>query len=203
MTRPPVPVLPLHGREQRIGLLGGSFNPAHEGHRLVSLAALRRLGLDRVWWLVTPGNPLKAGQATPPLAGRVAVARAVARHPRIAVTGVEAALGTRYAVDTVRALRRRCPGVRFVWLMGADILAELPRWHRWRSFLAAVPVAVVDRPGSTLNAARGPAAAVLARGRVRESAAKALPLATPPAFVFLHGPRSAASSTRLRAARQG
>ena len=116
----------------RIGLLGGSFNPAHAAHRAVSLLALKRLALDRVWWLVSPGNPLKDTSALPPLADRIAAARRVAADPRIDVTGIEAALGTRYTIDTIHRLRTRCPRVRFVWLMGADNLAQFHRWRDWR-----------------------------------------------------------------------
>jgi nicotinate-nucleotide adenylyltransferase len=182
----------------RIGLMGGSFNPAHAGHRLAALAALRRLRLDRVWWLVTPGNPLKDNARLPPLADRVAAAQAVAGHPRIVATGVEEALGTRYTYDTVEDLARRCPGVGFVWIMGADNLIQFHRWQRWRGIAAALPIAVVDRPGATLTALRSPAAQALARFRLPEEDARALPFARPPAWVFLHGPRSPLSSTRLR-----
>ena len=187
----------------RVGLFGGSFNPPHGGHRLVSLTALRRLALDRVWWVVTPGNPLKRHDGLPDLDARVAAARHVADHPRIAVTGVEAGIGMRYTVDTVRHLKRRCPGVRFVWIMGADNLLQLPRWRRWRELVDLVPLAVVDRPGSTLPSLSGRAAAVLARGRLREADARLLPTRRPPAFVYLHGPRSSASSTALRDAGRG
>lgn len=195
------PVLPRHGAGQRIGLLGGSFNPAHEGHRLISLTAMRRLSLDRLWWLVTPGNPLKAASGVPSQAARIEAARTVSRHPRIDVTGFEAALGIRYSVETVDYLKGRCPGVRFVWVMGADILAELHRWRRWRAFVAALPIAVIDRPGSTFNATSGKAATLMGPGRLREAAAGQLAGTAPPAFVFIHGPRSTASSTRLRADR--
>ena len=195
--------LPPHARGLRIGLFGGSFNPPHEGHRLASLTALKRLGLDRVWWIVTPGNPLKRHDGLPSLAARIEAARHLADHPRIAVTGVEAALGTRYTVDTIRHLERRCPGVAFVWIMGADNLTQLPRWRRWRDLVEIVPIAVVDRPGSSFQAQGGSAAAVMARGRVAEAEARRLPGHRPPAFVYLHGPRSTASSTALRHAGQG
>ena len=197
------PVLPRSGRNLRIGLFGGSFNPPHEGHRIASLAAMKRLRLDRVWWLVTPGNPLKSGQDLPGLDARVDAARALVRHPRIDVTGFEAALGTRYSVQTVRYLRRRCPGTAFVWIIGADILAELHRWKHWRAFAQSVPLAIVDRPGSTFNATRGRAATVMAKGRLRESEAPSLPGRRPPASVFIHGPRSTVSSTVLRTSRAG
>ena len=142
----------------RIGLYGGSFDPAHEGHLHVSTTALRRLRLDRVWWLVTPGNPLKDNARLPPLEERIARARRLAADPRIDVTGLEAAIGTRYTFDTVDELTRRCPGVHFVWLMGADNLAQFARWQRWRDIARRVPIAVIDRPGATLKATRAPAA---------------------------------------------
>ncbi len=195
--------LPAWAPGLRIGLFGGSFNPPHAGHRLVSTTALKRLRLDRVWWVVTPGNPLKRHDGLADLDTRIAAAREVADHPAIAVTGLEAGIGMRYTVDTVRYLQRRCPGVRFVWIMGADNLVQLPRWRRWRDLVALLPVAVVDRPGSTLRALNGRAAAVLAPGRLREPEAPLLPTRRPPAFVYLHGPRSSASSTALRDAGRG
>ena len=133
----------------RIGLFGGSFNPPHRGHVHATELALKRVGLDRVWWLVSPGNPLKETRGLPPLASRMEAARAIARDPRIVVTGLEAEIGTRYTYDTVAYLRRRCPGVRFVWIMGADILSQLPQWQRWRGIAELVPFAVIDRPGAT------------------------------------------------------
>jgi nicotinate-nucleotide adenylyltransferase len=153
--------------------------------------------------VVTPGNPLKRHDGLADLDTRIAAARAVADHPDIAVTGLEAGIGMRYTVDTVRYLQRRCPGVRFVWIMGADNLMQLPRWRRWRDLVDLVPVAVVDRPGSTLRSLNGRAAAVLAPGRLRETEAHLLADRRPPAFVYLHGPRSSASSTALRDAGRG
>lgn len=182
----------------RIGLFGGSFNPPHAGHRLVSLTAMRRLGLDRVWWLVTPGNPLKDRSRLAPLASRMAAARQVADHPRIVLTDVEAAIGTRYTYDTLRYLVRRCPGVRFVWIMGADNLADFHRWQHWRAIARLMPLAVVDRPGATWRAAGSRAGQFLAPYRIDESDAGLLPGLAPPALVFLHGPRSSLSSTLLR-----
>lgn len=193
-------VPPPHAPGMRIGLFGGSFNPPHAGHRLASLAAMRRLGLDRVWWLVSPGNPLKDNRGLPPLAARIAAAERVARHPRIAVTGVEADIGTRYTFDTVAYLRRRCPGVHFVWIMGADILQQFHRWQNWRGIATLVPLAVIDRPGGSLLATRSPAALALADYRVPEAEAGGLAGHPPPAWTFLHGPRSPLSSTALRAA---
>ena len=186
----------------RIGLFGGSFDPPHAGHVLASLIALRRLGLDRVWWLVTPGNPLKKTNGLPPLAQRMASARALAKDPRIVITEIEAAIGARYTHQTVAYLLRRCPGVRFVWIMGADNLAGFHRWRRWRTIAQSVAIAVVDRPDSTLRAAHSPAGEWLERFRVSEGQAGALPRLAPPAYLFLHGPRSALSSTQIREARR-
>lgn len=182
----------------RIGLYGGSFNPAHAAHRAASLLALRRMKLDRVWWLVTPGNPLKDNHRLPPLAARLEQARGVARHPALVPTGLEAGLGTRYSFDTVAALVRRFPQVHFVWLMGADNLASFHRWQRWDELAALVPMAVIDRPGCTFPAMAAPAAGALARWRRPESAAGRLARMAPPAWVFLHGLKSPMSSTQLR-----
>lgn len=182
----------------KVGLFGGSFNPPHEGHRAASLLALRRLNLDRIWWLVTPGNPLKDTRGLLPLAKRLEAARRVSRHPRIAVTDIEAAIGARYTFDTIAYLKRRCPGVRFVWVMGADNLCTFHRWQRWQDIARLVPIALVDRPGFTLKALHGPAAETLEPYRKDESRASALAAMAPPAFVFLHGPRSPLSSTALR-----
>ena len=181
-----------------IGLFGGSFNPAHDGHRLASLTALRRLQLDRVWWLVTPGNPLKDNAELPPLAERVRQARGVAGDARIQVTGIEATLRTRYTADTLRALKRRCPGVNFVWIMGSDNLAGFHRWAEWRAIARMMPIAVIDRPGSTLKATAAPFALRFAAARIDERAGRRLARKAPPAWVFLHDLRSGLSSTALR-----
>lgn len=183
----------------RIGLFGGSFNPPHQGHRAASLLALRRLRLDCVWWLVTPGNPLKDKAELAPLTARMAAAQKLASHPRIKISGVEAAIGAAYSYETIVWLKQRCPGVHFVWIIGADNLAALHRWKRWRDLIALVPIAVIDRPGSTLKSMSSQVAAALAPHRFTEGAAAALATAAPPAFVFLHGPRSDLSSTALRA----
>jgi nicotinate-nucleotide adenylyltransferase len=190
--------LPPHAPGLSVGLFGGSFNPAHEGHRSASLLAFRRLGLDRVWWLVSPGNPLKDHRVLAPLEARIAAARKVARHPRVAVTGIEALIGTRYTYETIAYLKRRCPGVRFVWIMGGDNLVTFHHWKRWRDIAALVPIAIIDRPGSTLKASRSPAGIALAPYRRSETQGILLPDATPPAFIYLHGPRSSLSSTVLR-----
>jgi nicotinate-nucleotide adenylyltransferase len=191
--------LPPHGPGLKVGLLGGSFNPAHQAHRAVSLFAMKRLGLDRVWWLVTPGNPLKDTRGLPPLAHRMAAARRMAAHPRIDVTDLEAAIGTRFTCDTIARLTRRFPAVRFVWIMGADNLASFHRWRNWRAIAARVPIAVIDRFGASLAAAAAPAALALAKARFPESAARSLARRHPPAWVYLHGIKSPLSSTALRA----
>jgi nicotinate-nucleotide adenylyltransferase len=194
-------VLPPHGRGMRIGLFGGTFDPPHAAHRAACLLALRRLGLDRVWWLVTPGNPLKDPHGLAPLAERLAAARALAHHPRIDVSDLEADLGTSYTFATIRYLVRCCPGVRFVWIMGADNLRGFHRWQRWRDIAALVPIAVIDRLGPSLYSIASVTGQALARTRLPESAAKTLPERTPPAWIYLHGLKSPLSSTALRAAR--
>ncbi len=194
--------LPPHAPGLRVGLYGGSFNPPHAGHRHVSLLALKRLNLDRVWWLVTPGNPLKERDGLPATAERVAAARRLAAHPRIAVTGFEEAIGTRYTIDTLGRVVVRCPGARFVWIMGADNLAGFHRCRGWRAIARRGPFAVVDRPGWTLRASRSRAALALAPWRVDETDAGLLADLDPPAWTFLHGPRSPLSSTGLRTQRR-
>ena len=194
--------LPPHARGLRIGLFGGTFDPPHAAHRAACLLAMQRLGLDRVWWLVTPGNPLKDTRGLAPLAERIAAARALANHPRIDVTDIEAHIRTRYTYDTVRTIIARCPGVRFVWIMGADNLRSFHRWQKWRAIADLIPIAVVDRVGPSLYATAGVAGQALGRFRIRESAARALPRRRPPAWVFLHGLKSPLSSTALRALRK-
>jgi nicotinate-nucleotide adenylyltransferase len=192
-------VLPPHAPGLRIGLLGGSFNPPHAAHRAISLFALKRLGLDRIWWLVTPGNPLKDVRALPSLDQRIADARKVARHPRIDVSGLEAVIGTRYTVDTIAWLVRRFPQVRFVWIMGADNLRQFHRWENWRGIAARVPLAVVDRGGIGPVALAAPAAYALAGRRIPEADARRLFGAPTPAWTYLHGLKSPISSSGLRA----
>lgn len=184
----------------KVGLLGGSFNPPHEGHLHISRMALAALGLDRLWWLVSPQNPLK--ERAPALDDRVKAARALARHPRIAVTDIERRLRTRYTIDIVRALKTRHPDVRFVWIMGADNLIELPRWRRWRELTAEIPIAVYPRPGYTLKARLAPALTLYRHARLDASDASLLPYAEPPAILFLEGPQHPASSTEKRTAKR-
>jgi nicotinate-nucleotide adenylyltransferase len=189
----------LHADHLRIGLLGGSFNPAHEAHRVISLFALKRLKLDRVWWLVSPGNPLKDLSALPDLAARISAAQKITRDPRIAVTGIEAEFRTRYTVDTIAKLRRRFPRARFVWLMGADNLSQFSRWRDWQTISALLPMAVIDRPSDSLRASASIAAQRLARYRLDEAEAQKLADCAAPAWVFLRGLKLPLSSTQLRA----
>jgi nicotinate-nucleotide adenylyltransferase len=196
----PKPPVALPG--MRIGLLGGSFNPAHKGHRHISLAALTRLGLDRLWWVVTPGNPLKGATDLATLAERNHDAQQVAAHPRIEVTDFEAALGSAFTADTIAYLKRRFPGVNFVWVMGGDNLVQFARWRDWRRIVQMMPIAVLDRPGARHKALASRAAHVFAASRLDESQARALPLTSPPAWTYLTIPLSAASSTKLRKARK-
>ena len=191
-------VLPPYAEGMRVGLFGGTFNPPHEAHLAACLLAMKRIGLDRVWWLVTPANPLKDTRGLTPLDGRIRALHAFARHPRVHVTGFEAAIGSRHTFKTVSFLRRRCPGVHFVWIMGADNLRSFHRWQKWRDIAVLVPIAVVDRLGPSLYATGGVAGQALGRWRIPESAAKTLPFRKPPAWVYLHGLKSPLSSTALR-----
>ena len=192
---------PIATAGQRVGLLGGSFDPAHEGHVRLTEEALKRFGLDRVWWLVTPGNPLKA-RGPAPLAQRIAEARRVMDDPRVSVTGIEAQLKTRKTVDTIAALQRCYPEVRFTWLMGSDNLVQFPRWERWREIAAQVPIGVLARPGTRLKARVSKAAQILGEHRLPGSQAQLLGSMPPPAWVMVDMPLSNASSTAIRAARR-
>ncbi|MBJ3786421.1 nicotinate-nucleotide adenylyltransferase [Devosia sp. MSA67] len=185
----------------RIGLFGGSFNPMHEGHLLVMEETLRRLQLDALWVLVTPGNPLKNNSALPPLADRVGAARAMIRNPRIRVTGFEAAKGFAYSWQTVDFLTTRLPGRRFVWIMGADSLADFHRWQRWRDIAARLPIAVYVRPGAARRALASRAATMLDHAQLDESDAALLADCRPPAWIYLQGRQSALSSSAIRASR--
>lgn len=182
------------------GLLGGSFNPAHRGHRAISLAALDQLGLDDVWWLVSPGNPLKSAAGMAPLDARVAKARTMARRSRIRPTAIEAQLHTRYTIDTVRALVRRFPKRQFVWIMGADIIGEFHRWRDWRRLAALVPIAVVVRPGYRGLVGASPASAWLRRFVRHLGEPNDWTRWRPPALVLLHVRPDPTSATALRRA---
>lgn len=183
---------------RRVGILGGSFNPAHDGHRHVSQWILRRLNLDQVWWLVSPQNPLKQARGMATLDARLDAARAVARDPRILVTDLETQLGTRYTVDTLAALRRRYPRTQFVWIMGADNLLQIPRWRGWTQIMGRVPVVVFPRRPYSLKALVGQAARRYSRCRVPPRDAGGLPARPAPAWTFLDGPLHPASATEIR-----
>jgi len=182
------------------GLLGGSFNPAHAGHRRISLEAIERLGLTELWWLVSPGNPLKEGRGDmAPLAARYASARAMARRSRIVPTAIEARLGTRYTADTLRKLQRRFPNRRFIWLMGADNLAQFHLWRDWRRIARAMPIAVIARPGYNAAAQNAPAMGWLRRFVRRPGQVKNWTTWSPPALVLLRFRPDPSSATRARA----
>lgn len=185
----------------RIGLFGGTFDPPHRAHLDACLLAMKRLKLDRVWWLVTPGNPLKNTSGLAPLAERMSAARELADHPRIDITGIEAVINTRYTFDTIEWLIARCPRVRFVWIMGADNLRHFHRWQKWRAIAELIPIVVVDRPGPSLYASNSTAGQALAQFRLPEEAASSLPGRRPPVWAYLHGLKSTLSSTALRALR--
>ncbi len=187
----------------RVGLLGGSFNPAHVGHRHIAMLARQRLRLDQVWLLVSPGNPLKPARGMAPLAARLASARAIGDGRRIVATAIETALGTRFTVATLAALRRRFPRVRFVWLMGADNLVQLPRWTRWRAIAGSSRIAVLPRPGYNHAALAGQAARRLRQARQPARAAPVLALTAAPAWTFLPQAEHTASATAIRAAASG
>jgi nicotinate-nucleotide adenylyltransferase len=182
---------------QTVGLFGGSFDPPHAGHVHLTREALKRLGLDQVWWLVSPGNPLKTRQPAP-LDARIAAARALLADPRVRITAIEADLGTRATADTLAALRSLYPGVRFVWLMGADNLAQFHRWDRWRQVMALAPIAVFARPGQRLPALTSRVARILADSRLPQHAARSLARSGTPTWIWLDIPMRADSSTALR-----
>ncbi|MFT3978545.1 MAG: nicotinate-nucleotide adenylyltransferase [Sphingomonas bacterium] len=187
-------------KEARTGLLGGSFNPAHRGHRGISLAAIRALGLDEMWWLVSPGNPLKPVEGMAPLAARLASARAMARHAPIRATHIERRLGTRYTADTLAALVRRYPKRRFIWVMGADNLAQFHRWRDWRKIARTVPIAVIARPGYDAPAHAAPAMGWLRRFQRPACQAWNWTEWSVPALVLLRFRPDPTSATRIRAA---
>lgn len=181
-----------------VGLLGGSFNPAHEGHLHISLEALKRLKLDQVWWLVSPQNPLKPKAELAEFDVRLEYARDLAAHPRIKVLDFEQHYRLRYSYDTVRLLQRRYPGIRFVWLMGADNLAQFHRWRKWKLLFKLLPVAILDRAPFSHVAVRMLAATRFANRRLPATTAGTLANATPPGWIYLHIPRHAGSATQLR-----
>ncbi|MEO4001082.1 nicotinate-nucleotide adenylyltransferase [Mesorhizobium sp. CAU 1732] len=192
--------MPHVEKRMQVGLFGGSFNPPHAGHALVAEIALRALRLDQLWWIVTPGNPLKSGRELAPLTERIAKSEAIAEDPRIKVTAFEAAFNVRYTADTLALIHARNPGVDFVWIMGADNLAQFHRWQRWREIATTFPIAVIDRPGSTLSLISSVMAKTFDYARVDEKDAPRLARMRAPAWTFIHGPRSSLSSTALREA---
>ena len=188
---------PIVGKGQSVGLFGGSFDPAHGGHVQVTLEALKRFGLDHVWWLVSPGNPIKS-RGPADLGVRLERARALMDHPRVQITAIEAELGTTITADTLARLRAIYPDARFVWIMGADNLANLHRWFRWREVMQSVPLGVLARPGSVLSAPLSRAAFLYRRNRVAAQDAPSLPLRPAPAWCYLPMPLRHESSTDLR-----
>ena len=190
--------LPYAAKGQRIGLLGGSFDPPHLGHVHISKAALRRFNLDQVWWLVSPGNPLKK-DAPAAMEKRLAACRAILGHPRIKVTDFEARVGTRYTAETLQAIFARRRGVRFVWLMGADNLAQFHRWQHWEWIMENVPVGVIARPGDRTSARMSKAAKRYEGYRLRGTQAGILADSPPPAWCFINVPMVDVSSTQIRA----
>ena len=190
---------PLIQPGQRVGIMGGSFNPPHDGHGLISRTALRRLGLDQLWWVVTPGNPLKKNNGFPPTSERTELCRRLAGDSRMRITAFEEDLRTPYTAATMAFLTRRYPGVQFFWIMGADNLASFHRWQLWRDIALRVPIAVVDRPGWHLKALASPAAQWMRRSFVPEIHAATLGRKRhKPAWTFLTGPLSKSSSTEIR-----
>jgi nicotinate-nucleotide adenylyltransferase len=185
----------------RIGILGGSFNPAHEGHLHISRLAIKRLRLDALWWMVSPQNPLKSPAGMASLAKRMATARDMARHPRIHVTDIETRLNTRYTAHTLRALKTKFPHARFVWIMGADNLQQFPSWRDWANIFHAVPIAVFDRATYSFKALASKAAHRFGQHRINAHNAATLPCLAPPAWVYFHTPQHPASATQIRAAR--
>ncbi len=192
------PGAPFAGPGQVVGLLGGSFDPPHLGHVRISEEAIRRLGLDWVWWLVSPGNPLKR-EGPAPLPRRIAAARALVANPRVKVTDLEARFGTRFTAETLERLQARYPQVRFVWLMGSDNLAQFHRWRNWRRIMEAVPVAVLARPGARLPARFAPAARAFRGAQLNERDARLLARGGAPAWVVLNLPLIPLSSSAIRA----
>jgi nicotinate-nucleotide adenylyltransferase len=190
--------MPHAEKGMAVGLFGGSFNPPHKGHALVAEIALRRLKLDQLWWIVTPGNPLKSSSELAPLSERLSLSEAVARDPRIKVTAFEVRHNVRYTADTLALIKARNPGVDFVWTMGADNLRDFHHWQRWREIALTFPIAVVDRPGATLSFLSSVVAKTFDYARIDEADAPRLARMKAPAWTFIHGPRSSLSSTAIR-----
>ena len=190
--------MPHAERGMHVGLFGGSFNPPHAGHALVAEIALRRLDLDQLWWMVTPGNPLKSVRELAPLGERIRLSERIAGDPRVKVTAFEASHNVRYTADTLALVKARNPAVDFVWVMGADNLRGFHLWQRWRQIVLTFPIAVIDRPGSTLSFLSSVVAKTFDYARIDEGDAPILARMRAPAWTFIHGPRSSLSSTALR-----
>jgi nicotinate-nucleotide adenylyltransferase len=190
--------MPHVEKGMQVGLFGGSFNPPHTGHALVAEIALRRLGLDQLWWMVTPGNPLKSVKELAPLAERIRISEKIMHDPRVKVTAFELRHHIRYTADTLALVKERNPGVDFVWIMGADNLKDFHRWQRWRQIAMTFPIAVIDRPGSTLSFLSSVVAKTFDYARIDEGDAPLLARMKAPAWTFIHGPRSLLSSTAIR-----
>lgn len=194
--------MPHTERGMVIGLFGGSFNPPHAGHALVAEIALRRLGLDQLWWMVTPGNPLKSKAELAPLSERIAACEHLVTDPRIKITAFEQKLGISYTANTLAKVKSLNPHVRFIWVMGADNLRTFHHWQKWRTIAQTFPIAVIDRPGATLAYLSSTMAQAFSHARVDEDDAGVLWKKDAPAWVFIHGPRSTLSSTALRNGRK-
>ena len=190
--------MPHVERGMSVGLFGGSFNPPHKGHELVAEIALRRIGLDQLWWMVTPGNPLKNHNELASLEERIALSRQMAPGPRVKVTAFEAANDLHYTAQTLAFVKARNPGINFVWIMGADNLRQFHKWQDWRAIAETFPIAVIDRPGSTLAYLSSKMAKTFSNARVDEDDAAILPFLKAPAWTFIHGPRSSLSSSAIR-----
>lgn len=195
--------MPYVEKGMSVGLFGGSFNPPHQGHELVAEIALRRLGLNQLWWMVTPGNPLKNHNDLASLEERVELSRKIAPGPRVKVTAFEAAHNLHYTAQTLAFVKARNPGIHFVWIMGADNLRHFHKWQNWRKIARTFPIAVIDRPGSTLAYLSSKMAKTFSNARIDEDDAAVLPFLTAPAWTFIHGPRSSLSSSAIRGERAG
>lgn len=193
-----MPHLPAIRPGQTVGLLGGSFDPPHAGHVHITREALKRFGLDRVWWLVSPGNPLKA-HGPAPIEERIAAAERIMQHPKVEISDFEARAGTRYTAETLRALRQQYRGLNFIWLMGADNLVQLPQWQDWRQIMETVPVGILARPGDRIRARNSKAARIYAGARIRGRESRKLAQAEAPAWCFVNVPMRAESSSAIRA----
>ncbi|MET3560146.1 nicotinate-nucleotide adenylyltransferase [Bartonella japonica] len=190
--------MPYVEKSNVVGLFGGSFNPPHDGHLLVAKIAIQRLRLDQLWWMVTPGNPLKDHTNLPSLDERMRLSFELIDHPKIRITGFEQALGSTMSVDTISYILAHCRGVRFVWVIGADSLATIHHWFRWHDIISMLPIAVIDRPLAQVPALSSPMAQIYRAFRLDERESIRLPFMKPPAWTYLHGALSFQSSTDLR-----